>query len=316
MKVALLTASVLACIYATPVYSWQQEEPPRDPEVVEENEPEELDVTREPASEAELDDNADNEALSDQVQPMSVQEAVNAPHREARNRQRDQYRNPVDTLEFFEIEGDMTVVEIWPGGGWYTEILAPLLAAEGTYYAAHFPAETNSDYFRNARANFLERMQSSNVYQNVQVTEFAPGQAHDIAPEGSADRVLTFRNLHNWHMNGGEEAVAQAFDAFYRALRPGGMLGLVDHRLPEDRDDQQAQTSGYVKQSWTISMAEQAGFELIESSEINANARDTADYDGGVWTLPPTLRDGDEDGQFSEIGESDRFTLKFRKPEE
>ncbi|WP_241972380.1 class I SAM-dependent methyltransferase [Aliidiomarina soli] len=315
MKITLLTASVLACIYTGPVYAWQQGQPPVDPEVVEENEPEDLDLVRDVAGEnGELQQNQDN-AWSD-VESMTLQQAIAAPHRSAANRQRDEYRNPRETLEFFAIEPDMTVVEIWPGAGWYTEILAPYLAANGTFYAAHFPADTDSDYFNNARNNFLERMQSSNVYSKVQVTEFSPGSAHDIAPEGSADMVLTFRNLHNWYMNGGDESVSEAFDAFYRALRPGGVLGVVDHRLPEDRDSEQARSSGYIKQSWAIEMAEQAGFELEDSSEVNANARDTADYEEGVWTLPPSLRTGDEGGEFSQIGESDRFTLKFRKPEE
>lgn len=318
MNYHLLYASILAGLLASQgiAHAQQQEEPPVHPEVVEENEPEELDIVRDINDEEQEVDRPRDEPWGDSERPMSLQQAVDAPHRDARNRERDRYRNPAQTLEFFGLEPSMTVVEIWPGAGWYTEILAAYLAAEGTLYAAHFPAEADSEFQRNARATYGHMLEQSNVYRNVNITEFAPGTYHEIAPEGSADMVLTFRNLHNWYMQGQDEAVEAAFKAFYDALRPGGTLGLVDHRLPEDRDDAQARDSGYVKQSWAIEMAEQAGFEFVDSSEVNANSRDTADHEGGVWTLPPTLRHGDDNAQYSDIGESDRFTLKFRKPEE
>lgn len=315
MKISLLTISILACLQAGQVYALQQEEPPVNPEFVEENEPDELDVVRDVDEEG-SDLERDNFNLNVDIEPMNLQQAVDAPSRRPQNRARDEARNPQETLEFFAIEPTMTVVEIWPGSGWYTEILAPLLAAEGTYYAAHFPQDTDSDYFRTARANFQDFLDSSNVYSNAQVVEFQPGLAHDIAPEGSADMVLTFRNLHNWYMQDGEDGLAHAMEAFYTALRPGGVLGVVDHRLPEDRDDVEAEQSGYLKQSWVVSAVEEAGFKLEAESDINANQQDTADHEGGVWSLPPTLRDGDPEGTFVEIGESDRFTLKFRKPEQ
>ena len=315
MNKSLLTVSILACLYAGQAYALQQEEPPINPDVVEENEPDEIDVVTDVDEEGSDLEEADFNLDMD-IEPMTLQQAVDAPSRRPQNRDRDASRNPQETLEFFGVEPNMTVVEVWPGSGWYTEILAPLLAAEGTFYAAHFPEESDSDYFRTARGNYLEFLNTSNVYANTQVTEFQPGSAHDIAPEGSADMVLTFRNLHNWYMRDGEEGLAQAMEAFYTALRPGGVLGVVDHRLPEDRDDEEAEQSGYIKQSWVVSAAEEAGFELEDESDINANERDTADHEGGVWSLPPTLRDGDPDGTLLEIGESDRFTLKFRKPEE
>lgn len=243
--------------------------------------------------------------------------AIEGEHRTEAFTERDQYRNPYETLKFFEVEPHHTVVEIWPGGGWYTEILAPYLKNEGTFYAAHFIEDSGSDYYEGALARFKEKMASDELYSNVVITEFHPGRAHDIAPEGSADRVLTFRNLHNWYMQGGDDNLMYTFRAFYDALKPGGILGVVDHRLPEERDMGEMARSGYMKASWAITFAEAAGFELLESSEVNANPKDTSDYSQGVWTLPPTLRLGRQDrDRYLEIGESDRFTLKFRKPEE
>ncbi|RAJ98271.1 class I SAM-dependent methyltransferase [Aliidiomarina maris] len=314
MNKSFLSLSILACLIAGPSFAMQQEEPPVNPAVVEENEPEELDVVRDVDDEgSDLEQRDFN--LDMDISPMTLREAVDAPSRRPQSRDRDGARNPYDTLEFFGIEPNMTVVEVWPGAGWYTEILAPLLAAEGTLYAAHFPGDSESDFFRTARGNYQDFLRTSNIYANVQITEFNPGSHHEIAPEGSADMVLTFRNLHNWYMRSGGEGLEQAMDAFYTALRPGGVLGMVDHRLPEDRDDEEAESSGYIKQSWVVSAAEAAGFELVDESDINANPDDTADYSDGVWALPPTLRGGDPEGRFTEIGESGRFTLKFRKPE-
>lgn len=241
--------------------------------------------------------------------------AVASADRGERNRARDDYRHPYETLQFFGIEPDMTVVEVSPGGGWYTEILAPYLQAEGLLYAAHFPADSSSEYYQRSRNNFVERVANDPSFANVVVTEFSPTTAHAIAPSGSADLVLTFRNLHNWYMSGGDDAVQQAFRQFYDALKPGAVLGVVDHRLPEARPDEDMQSSGYMKESYAIAMAEAVGFELSARSEINANPQDTADHPRGVWTLPPTLRLGDENrDEYLAIGESDRFTLKFVKP--
>ncbi|PHR66294.1 MAG: methyltransferase [Idiomarina sp.] len=244
-----------------------------------------------------------------------LQQAINSESRSASNRSRDEFRHPAETLEFFGIQPNSTVVEISPGGGWYTEILAPYLKDDGLLYAAHFPANSSSEYYQRSRQAFMERVTNDSTFSAVVVTEFAPMSDSVIAPPESADMVLTFRNLHNWYMSGGEEAVQDAFMQFYTALKPGGVLGVVDHRLPETRPDEDMANSGYMKESFAIAMAESVGFELAERSEINANSNDTADHPRGVWTLPPTLRLGDEDKEkYTAIGESDRFTLKFVKP--
>ncbi|RUO36711.1 methyltransferase [Aliidiomarina shirensis] len=237
------------------------------------------------------------------------------PSRTPANTARDEYRNPVETLEFFGVEPNMTVVEIWPGGGWYSEILAPYLQANGQFYAAHFPQSETRDFYINSRNRYAERIGSDPLFANTIMTEFAPLEQSAIAPAGTADVVLTFRNVHNWYMGDGEEALAGAFETFFTALKPGGVLGVVDHRLPEDRTDDAMRSSGYVKQSLVVKYAEQAGFVLADSSEVNANPQDTADHPRGVWTLPPSLRLGDENrAHYEAIGESDRFTLKFVKP--
>ncbi|MAA61639.1 MULTISPECIES: class I SAM-dependent methyltransferase [unclassified Idiomarina] len=254
-------------------------------------------------------------ACSPAPEADSLQAAVDHESRTDKYQARDEFRHPKETLEFFELEPSMTVVEIWPGGGWYTEILAPYLADEGQLYAAHFPENSDSDYYQRSLENFKEKLTTNPVYGNVELTEFAPGEDTDIAPPRSADRILTFRNLHNWYMQEGEEGVLQAFRHFHQTLKPNGMLGIVDHRLPESADAEAFKDSGYVKESWVIDLAEQAGFEFVASSEVNANPKDTADHPKGVWTLPPTLTLGDEDKEkYEAIGESDRFTLKFQKP--
>ncbi|WP_333606427.1 class I SAM-dependent methyltransferase [Arsukibacterium sp.] len=244
-----------------------------------------------------------------------LEQAATHHVRTEQNKARDQYRNPVATLAFFDVTPHSSVVEISPGAGWYTEILAPLLAAHGNLYAAHFPADTTSEYGQRARANFVTKLASDPIYRKVQLTAFAPLAGVEVAPAGSADVVLTFRNLHNWYMAGGEEAMLHAFNNFYTALKPGGVLGVVEHRLPESRLDTNWTRSGYFPQSLAVKIAEQAGFVFEASSEINANPKDTADHPNGVWTLPPSLRVGDADPEiYKAIGESDRMTLKFRKP--
>jgi len=225
---------------------------------------------------------------------------------------RNAFRHPMDTLEFLNVQPDMTVVEIWPGGGWYASILAPYLKDEGQYYAAHFDPESSVKFFRTMRSKFENRMQSHAAFSNVTLSTMAPPEKLDIAPEGSADRVLTFRNVHNWMRNRSEQAV---FNAFYKALKPGGIVGVIEHRAPENFTYEQMVKSGYVKESYVIQLAEKAGLELLGRSEINRNPQDTKNYVNGVWTLPPTLRviDSQRDRMLS-IGESDRMTLKFVKP--
>ena len=245
----------------------------------------------------------------------ALTQAVQSSERDAKNSARDQYRHPVETLEFFGFKPNMTVVEIAPGGGWYSEILAPAVKGHGVYYAAHFPADSEVGYYQRSLAGFKKKMSDDARFSEVKLTEFAPVTHLDIAPAGSADLVLTFRNVHNWYMGKDKEGALSAFKAFYKALKPGGTLGVVEHRLPEARSDEDQKSSGYMKQSYVIDIAKQAGFELVASSDINANPLDTADHPKGVWTLPPSLRLGEQDAaKYKAIGESDRMTLRFRKP--
>jgi predicted methyltransferase len=242
-------------------------------------------------------------------------EISSGAHRSAENIARNQYRHPVETLAFFGIREDMTVVEILPGaGGWYTEILAPLLREKGRLYAANYPVDAQQEYVRNSAARFLEKLaERPDLYDRVVVTELLPPERMDLGPEGSADLVVTFRNLHGWV---GNNAAEQMFDAMFRVLKPGGVLGLVAHRGEPHMSGQEWARKGYVAEADAIRLAEAAGFRLDGRSEINANPKDTKDYPGGVWTLPPAWREGDKDRErFAAIGESDRMTLRFVKPE-
>jgi predicted methyltransferase len=229
--------------------------------------------------------------------------AIAAPSRTPANIARDTYRHPAETLAFFGVTPGQTVVEYSPSGGWYSEILAPLLRENGTFYALQ-PTGRYLDGYK----TFLAARPA--VYDKVKLVPF-PEQT-SLIPAGSVDTLLTFRNVHNMVMGGTEAAT---FKAFYDLLKPGGTLGIVDHRLPEGRDTALEKTSGYLKVSTIRRLAEAAGFEYAGSSEINANPKDTADWEKGVWTLPPTLRNGEADrARYLAIGESDRMTIKFRKP--
>lgn len=242
----------------------------------------------------------------------AIEQAVSGDHRSAKNKARDQYRHPVETLSFFGFSPTMTVVEITPGGGWYTEILAPLLKEQGQFYAASFPAETPVEYYKKSRAKYDAKLAADpEVYGAVIVTELAPPKFTDIAPMGSADRVLTFRNVHNWMKAGSAEGV---FAAMHKALKADGLLGIVEHRAKPGTSFDDMIKSGYVTEAAVIKLAADAGFELVATSEINANPADTADHPKGVWTLPPSLRLGDTDkDKYLAIGESDRMTLLFKK---
>jgi predicted methyltransferase len=243
----------------------------------------------------------------------SLEKAVSGTQRSAEHKARDQYRHPLQTLEFFDVKENMTVVEIWPGEGWYTEILAPYLKDKGKLYVAHFSAATKEHYFKKGLEAFVKKMHNQpKVYNKVELTVLQPPELLQIAPDGSADRVLTFRNVHNWMKNDQASAV---FNAMYKALKPGGILGVVEHRnnmlKPQDTKAQ----SGYLSEDYVIALARNAGFEFLGKSEINANSKDTKDYPAGVWTLPPSLALKDKDrNKYQAIGESDRMTIKFIKP--
>jgi len=233
-------------------------------------------------------------------------------HRSDANRARDAYRHPEQTLLFFGIRPQMRVAEIWPEGGWYTEVIAPLVNAHGKYYAVMIPPDPRSTFLTKQLQEFRDKLAARpDLYSGTEITALGK-DAGAIAPAGTLDMVLTFRNLHNW-MAG--DWAPQALTAFYTALRPGGVLGIVEHRgNPSVPQDPRAR-SGYVNEDYAISMIEAAGFRLGAKSEINANPKDTKDYEQGVWTLPPTYRLGAKDrDKYAAIGESDRFTLKFVKP--
>ncbi len=236
--------------------------------------------------------------------------AAESEHRAADHRVRNATRHPAATLAFFGIRDDMTVVELSPGGGWYTEILAPFLRDKGKLYAANYDLESEFEYYRRNAKNFLAKLAADPArYDRVIATTFDPPEKLTAAPPGSADLVLTFRNLHNWMDEGSVDA---AFSAMHTVLKPGGILGIVQHRqAPATAQDPKAE-SGYVREDYVIALAEAAGFTLVASSEVNANPKDTKDYPEGVWTLPPTfeLDDVDRD-KYRAIGESDRMTLKF-----
>jgi predicted methyltransferase len=239
--------------------------------------------------------------------------ALNGAQRSEKNKQRDQYRNPRATLEFFGLREDMSVVEISPGGGWYTEILTPLVREKGKLYAAHYSLNGPSPYYRKSLGKFLTKLgEGKSFYQEVIVTQLQPPFIAEPAPAGSADLVLTFRNVHNWINS---ETVVAVLAAAYKALKPGGVLGVVEHRAVPGTSVLALAESGYVLQKQTIDLVEAAGFKLAASSEINANPLDTTDHPEGVWTLPPGLRLGEVNReQYLAIGESDRMTLKFIKP--
>ena len=239
-----------------------------------------------------------------------IDAAIAGAWRSDASKARDQYRHPAETLKFLGIKPGQTVVEVSPGGGFYTEILAPAMKGNGKYVAGLANPLASMNAAKGVEA-FKAQFADKAIYGNIGIGTFGKGVA-DIVEPGSADVVLTFRNVHNWHMGGWDQ---EAFNAFFKALKPGGTLGVVEHRLPENRPDADMKKSGYMKVSYVKALAAKAGFKLAGSSEINANAKDTKDYPDGVWTLPPTFQKGDVDrAKFAGIGESDRMTLKFVKP--
>jgi predicted methyltransferase len=254
-------------------------------------------------------------ASNDASTSQALHRILASDHRSAENRLRDQYRHPAETLGFFGIKETQTVVEILPGGGWYTEILAPLLKQKGKLYEASFSeTSTNSTPYQiRATASLKKKLQTSpELYSAVTITALQIPEATEIAPAGSADLVLTFRNVHNWLKDNSADPI---FATFFKALKPGGILGLVEHRAKPGTTAEQTIKSGYVTEAEVIRLAEKAGFRLLAKSEINANPKDSKDYPDGVWTLPPSLSGNPvERERYLAIGENDRMTLKFIKP--
>lgn len=255
--------------------------------------------------------NADD-SFTDRVAAASVGE-----HRSAANRERNEYRHPAQTLNFFGFEEGMTVLEIWPGGGWYTEILAPAIRGHGQFVIANWDVEVEGqpDY----RYRLPEQLQAKfdarpDLYDQVEMVAYSPPQSPSLGDADSYDLILTFRNVHGWIGDGIAETV---FAEFARVLKPGGILGVVQHRAEVGSDPTETAGMGYVPESAVVSMATSAGLELVASSDVNANSLDTRDHPEGVWTLPPGLALDEQDRErYLAIGESDRMTLRFVKPAE
>lgn len=253
-----------------------------------------------------------------------IDQALAGEHRAPGNATRDAYRHPKETLLFLGLEPGMTVVEIWPAMGWYAEVLAPVLRPGGVFFAAGFSmtADRTPGWRKEMQTEFREKMESHpDVYDRVIATGLSVPERTTIAPPGSADLVLTFRNVHNW-MKG--DYAEEMFGVFYRTLKPSGILGIVEHRAKPGTSLDDMKRSGYVTEAHVIELAERAGFALEARSDINANPSDKKNHPAGVWTLPPSLRHCKSMGQgverdacfetYRRIGESDRMTLRFRKP--
>ena len=241
-----------------------------------------------------------------------LQDVVNGDHRTPEQKARDQYRHPVETLAFFGIQPNMTVVELWPFGGWYTSILAPYVKGSGKFYAAAMDPASDKPGDIKYNGELKKLLDSRpDLYSEVQWSVLAPGK-FQIAPDGTADLVVTFRNIHNWAWQGMDKDV---FAAAFRALKPGGVLGVEEHRNADPNYEPKVRGNAYVGEDYAVKLIESVGFKLAGRSDINHNPKDTKDYPKGVWTLPPNYAEGDKDrARYAAIGESDRFTLKFVKP--
>lgn len=254
---------------------------------------------------------------ADPATAEALRAAIAGEHRSAENKARDAFRHPLETLLFFGLRRDMTVVELWPGGGgWFTEILAPTLREGGKLIATNYDTGGPPDsYQTKSGTKYKEKLAGSPaLYDKVEVVSVTDPAALVLAPEGSVDLVVTFRNTHNWVESGTE---AQIYGAAFKALKSGGVLGVEQHRGKPGPlgDPKKAAESGYLPEEWVIARVESFGFKLVARSEINANPKDTKDHDKGVWALPPVLENGDKDREkYLAIGESDRMTLKFVKP--
>jgi predicted methyltransferase len=239
-----------------------------------------------------------------------LQDTVNGDHRSAANKARDKYRHPVETLSFFGIQPNMTVVELWPYGGWYAEIIAPYVKGSGKYYVAmNDPESPRGAGPNDALKKILDAR--PDLYGEVKWGVLAAGKMQ-FAPDGTADMVLTFRNIHNWVW---QKTDKEVWAAAFKALKPGGVLGVVEHRNDDPSYAPMQPGNAYVGEDWAVKEIEAAGFKLAGRSDVNRNPKDTKDYPKGVWTLPPGYAEGDKDREkYAAIGESDRFTLRFVKP--
>ena len=252
---------------------------------------------------------AADQAVTSPSATAALQAAVDAPTRDAANRMRDGYRHPQQTLAFFGVQPNQTVIEITPGGGWYSEILAPYLNSGGHYIGA-VPAAAPESKGGIRNKAFLDKLTGNTASANARLVEL-DAKTPALAA-GTADVVLTFRNVHNWVAAGNADAY---FRAFYAALKPGGVLGVVEHRAKAGTDLEKMKSSGYLTEALVTKYATDAGFVLEASSEVNANAKDDANHPKGVWMLPPSnAHDAVDDAKYKAIGESDRMTLRFRKP--
>ncbi|MBC7729810.1 MAG: class I SAM-dependent methyltransferase [Microbacteriaceae bacterium] len=255
-------------------------------------------------------------AAANTATDTALQAAIAGTQRTPANVLRDSARHPYETLSFFGITPTQTVVELTPGGGWYTEILAPYLRERGQFIVAGEDAGSTVAYKQRGAARMKAKLEAQPaVYDKVQGAVFdADAGKLAYAKPGSVDLVLTFRNVHNW-VQLGDAKTAAVFKSAFDALKPGGTLGLVEHRRPVAQTQDAKAESGYLHQAFVIKLAEAAGFKLAATSEVNANPKDKADHPNGVWALPPTYANKDVDkARFEAIGESDRMTLKFIKP--
>ena len=248
---------------------------------------------------------------------QSLESVINSKNRTPLYVERDKYRNPLNTLNFFKIKNNMKVIELQPSGGnspggWYTEILAPYLKNNGLLIAAHFNPE-ESEWRAKMRKGYENRIKHDEDFNKIQMAVLSMPPIK-LNTDNSVDMVLTFRNLHNWLKAG---YLKEVFEVSYAALKPGGIFGVVEHRAPDNYTIDEMHKSGYVSEKIAIQYAERVGFIFEEKAEINANPLDTKDHKYGVWTLPPTLKsaNSDERKKYMKIGESDRMTLRFVKPQ-
>lgn len=252
-------------------------------------------------------------AEMDAATEAKLKQVLAGSHRSDANKARDASRHPLETLKFFGLNQNMTVLEIGPSGGWYTEVLGPVLNEKGKYVAGHSDPAASENAKKQVDAFKGKLAANPELYGKATVGELSP-RTNKFTPvaAGSADMVVTFRNIHNWMAQDTQDVM---FKVFYDSLKPGGILGVVEHRAKADQPQDPKAKSGYVREDHAIALAERAGFKFVKKSEVNANPKDTKDYEGGVWTLPPNFAKKDVDREkYAAIGESDRFTMVFQKP--